>query len=962
MTLRRAMGGLAVGSAVCLTSVVAVLTLSGAAPAAPATSTTTPAFTQTETISRTDLTVTTSTAGKTVTTVVASNTVTLNVGQITNLQGRQEISVSWSGAHPTGGIVANENSANAQYEEYPMVLLQCRDTPAHTDQPTPETCWTQSWTERYRGSNASNAGGVYPPYRLDQYATTHGAIVGQPPAATLPTTSECVNRVATNLQTVRYWLPWLAASGKVYSGGTGGACGVPPQANNAITSALPSNETFGVTSLGGVGNAEFDVFTTAENTTLDCSDTVACSLVAIPIMGISCDAAVLPKVTRKATVAAETADLKYCEDKGAYQPGTGADTQDLNDGDDLTVSGALWWSPSNWRNRITVPLTFAPPANACSVTTSGNSVNAYGSTLLLQATDQWDPSFCTRAADKFSFEQVATPEPEARNLVATGNADAALTSYAQTGGYGKPVVNAPVAVTGFTISYAIDGADGEAITTLKLTPLLLAKLLTESYPDLYSTESDPALVGNPLNITHDPEFMALNPTVAPVLGSAESELISISSNSDVIEALTTYINDTPTARAWLNGTSSGEPSVCNANGVYQTGDTDPCPAMVVNPTYKGIQLPVDQWDLLSTYISTNFDKSVSACLAEAPEPLYSLVAAPLANLEDVSEAMQFQEANSTMTCSSFSTGTSGSMVSQGRQEAGHYFMLGITPLADDQRYNLQTAALPTTTGTFVAPTTTSLKAAASLLTPDTATGTWPIPYTTFQTPAGASAYPGTMVVYAAIPTSGLSATDAADYASFLQFAATTGQTPGSGVGQLPPGYLPLTEADGLGALAAYTEAAATDVAAQNGQVPPLTPAAARGSATATSASATSSSATSSPSPSSGSSSPPSPSSGSSSSESGGSSGQVSQNPSSLFSIPSLPTVAAAVNPPGTAPAHHASKPKPPSLIPLGPTVDAALWTQNLGASGLFVLALALALLGALCVPATYLRGRRRGKW
>jgi hypothetical protein len=106
-------------------------------------------------------------------------------------------------------------------------------------------------------------------------------------------------------------------------------------------------------------------------------------------------------------------------------------------------------------------------------------------------------------------------------------------------------------------------------------------------------------------------------------------------------------------------------------------------------------------------------------------------------------------------------------------------MIGITPLADTQRYLLQNAALETTSGTFVAPSDTTLQAAASLLTPDPTTGTWPIPYTTFQQPAGASAYPGTMLVYAAIPTTGLPAADAADYASFLQFAATSGQVPGS---------------------------------------------------------------------------------------------------------------------------------------------------------------------------------------
>jgi hypothetical protein len=164
-------------------------------------------------------------------------------------------------------------------------------------------------------------------------------------------------------------------------------------------------------------------------------------------------------------------------------------------------------------------------------------------------------------------------------------------------------------------------------------------------------------------------------------------------------------------------------------------------------------------------------------------------------------------------------------------------MLGITPLADDARYDLQTAALQTTTGTFVAPSNASLEATTNLLQPDTSSGTWPIPYSQFETALGSSAYPGTLVVYAAVPTSGLAPTAAADYAAMLTFAAGPGQTPGEGIGQLPPGYLPLTAADGLGGLAAYTVAAAADVAAQNGQVPPLTPASGGSGGSGSSASA-----------------------------------------------------------------------------------------------------------------------------
>ena len=186
--------------------------------------------------------------------------------------------------------------------------------------------------------------------------------------------------------------------------------------------------------------------------------------------------------------------------------------------------------------------------------------------------------------------------------------------------------------------------------------------------------------------------------------------------------------------------------------------------------------------------------------------------------------MQFAIANSTTVCSQIDGTSAGEkLVALGTETVGYRFMIGITPLADDSRYQLRAAALQTTANTFVAPTDASLKAATALLKPDKSTGTWPIPYPELSTStAGAAAYPGTMVVYAAVPTSGLPAASAKDYASLLQFAATTGQQPGLGVGQLPPGYLPMTKANGLSDFADYTLAAAADVAAQNGELPSMT--------------------------------------------------------------------------------------------------------------------------------------------
>ena len=905
----------------CLVAAAALIGFSGPSRAATAATTSAPAFTQTETIARSFL------AGGQET-VADTRTVSLNVSQTANLQGRQEIGVSWSGAHPTGDIVPDPNSSDGQYEEYPVVLLECRGGTSGTDQVTPETCWTQDANSRYQGGFADE------PYQLDQYASSPGAaVVGEP--SPLPSTTQepyCqVDETGANGTPVRYWVPWVAADATVYDGGAAGSCGEPPEATDGQSAALPSNETYGVTGLDGSGSAEFDVFNSTQNATLGCSASVTCSLVAVPIMGVSCDADVSPAPT--------PADLAQCEATGAVPPGTAADGSPPNFPYDLTVSGRLWWSPSNWRNRITVPLTFAPTPSSCPVVSSNNSVDVYGSELLLQATSQWEPYFCLGDDSKtFTFDHVSESEPEARDQVATGAAEAAFTSDAQPLGYGKPVVNAPVGVTGFTVSYSVDGTNGEPITTLKLTPLLLAKLLTNSYPVLLEDQADPALDGNPLNITNDPEFEALNPGISQFgtgLFSA-SELISLSESSDVVESLTTYINDDPAARAWLNGTSSGEPAVCNSAGVYQAGATDACPAMVVNPAYKGITLPVDQWPLLSTWESTAYDEDpqVQYCLQSSPEPFDTLLAAPLGNLEDISEAMQFHHANSTTTCTPDTPGAPNSLSGAGTQSPGDYFQIAITPLADDERYDLQTAELQTTTGTFVAPSNASLEAATNLLQPDPSTGTWPIPYDQFETAAGAAAYPGTMVVYAAIPTSGLPAADATDYAALLTFAAGPGQTPGSGVGQLPPGYLPLTAADGLGGLAAYTLAAAADVAAQNGQVPALT-SAAGGSA----ASGTASSGASSP----------------SGSSAFGGSGVFLETPFSSASQLGLSGKAAA-----SAAAKAAGKANSAKvlLVQLPPVTDTALWTKNLSVG----LLLTLAVLVAIAVCTTFLLGRRRQRW
>jgi phosphate ABC transporter phosphate-binding protein len=747
-------------------------------------------------------------------------TVSVTVDETTNLKSLQLVHLSWSGARPTGGLVADENSDLAQNEEYPLVLLECRGLDSSSapaaQQIRPQTCWTQYADERY----AFDYDSAFPAWRSDGAAPAkeRAAFVDEESPAKQP--QSCQN-LEIGLMASR-WVPFSAGGGVNYPGGPDGCAGLAPEATpeNLSSLTLPSNETFGVTDANGKGQAEFDVFTAEDHASLGCSTKVPCSLVAVPVEGISCDPAgtQAPAGDRPTgdDLTTATAD---CETDGNFAPG---EQLPLQASGAPAVDGALWWSASNWQNRITIPLSFAPADNVCGLT-GGSPLNVYGSELMIQATTQWAPRFCLDSS-LFNFTHVQTPEPEARSLLATGNIEAAFTSEPPDTPYVTPTVQAPVSLTGFGIAFDIDNGAHQQATHLNLDARLIAKLLTESYPDqtFISTEY-PALANNPENITFDPEFQALNPGLPERAGAdGAASLLALNTDSDVMYALTSYLEADPEARAWLNGAP------------------DPW-GMTVNPNYKGISLPTDNWPLLDSFLpSKYYDSGLNPCLSADPVPYLPLVASPTARLFSIGQDMEFAIDQSQTVCylpSPIPGSLAGAkMVALGRQAAGSWFMLGVVSLGDASRENLQLASLEThgpmtatsaqfgsTAGrTFVAPDDASLRAAGALLQPRESEHTWPVPYADMRDdPADDTAYPGAMVVYADVPTQGLPAADAADYAKLLSFAAGSGQDPGTAQGQLPNGYLPLTAANGLGAMADYTQRAAAAVAAQHGDVPAL---------------------------------------------------------------------------------------------------------------------------------------------
>jgi hypothetical protein len=138
---------------------------------------------------------------------------------------------------------------------------------------------------------------------------------------------------------------------------------------------------------------------------------------------------------------------------------------------------------------------------------------------------------------------------------------------------------------------------------------------------------------------------------------------------------------------------------------------------------------------------------------------------------------------------------------------GQRALFAIMDQADATAYQLPVAALENADGKYVYPTDASMTAALSQMHTDGNHITQDIT----ENKKVAGAYPLTMIIYAMVPTGGISKKKAAKIAQWLDFVAEDGQAPGNDAGQLPAGYLPLTAS-----MRAQTLKAATEVLDQTG--------------------------------------------------------------------------------------------------------------------------------------------------
>jgi hypothetical protein len=687
---------------------------------------------------------------------------TVKVDHTKNLRGRERVDLTWSGAQQSAGRAGDPYGANGMNQEYPVVVLQCRGQGAAVK---PETCWTSSVGQRSQ-IGVSQSAAVW---REDEHADAADKelVSGMSP---MPTAQECPGIDDSGLLAT-HLTPFISAKGKVYS-----ACDsthMPPEASTE--SAFPPAEIAAFSDAAGSGSVQFEVRTDVENESLGCNQKTNCSIVVVPIAGISCDQASAPR----------DADLtpveKACRKTGQFAPGS----SNLLGAPDASVSPVYWWSASNWRNRFQVPITFGPPPDVCDIVDSRSPTGFYGSELLSQAALQWSPAYCLNKK-RFKFQLNQMPDEAGWQLMTTGGGPAALVSSEHAVG-ADPVGYAPTAATGFAIGYTIDrpGNTGE-YGRLRLNARLLAKLMTLSYAGSTFGAQHPGMADNPWGIQADPEFQKLNPGLPTDGNEAGAALLSLSNSSDIIRQLTSYIATDKDAMAFIDG------------------KTDPW-GMKVNPSYKKLDLPTAEWPLLDDFVPTGS----TVCQLANPQVYLNNIAAPVSTLRKVSDALLDGWPNVQTRCDTdISTDPATFKLGRvDRQPYGSRFLLGVVSLGDAARYGLRAAALETEPGAYVAPTDRSLSAALKLSTQKKKLGPFVLDQADVR--KSSTAYPGTMVVYTAARLQNLKQAEADKVAQFIRVSTSEGQRQGSGNGELPGGFLPIRR---TGVTAPYY-ASAQDVAA-----------------------------------------------------------------------------------------------------------------------------------------------------
>lgn len=440
------------------------------------------------------------------------------------------------------------------------------------------------------------------------------------------------------------------------------------------------------------------------------------------------------------------------------------------DGTDVlgTQSRAVDSSPlsaANWEQRMVVPLEFLPVDDYCP---SGQPERpTAGSELVTEAVTSWQPKLCTSLDSTFAFTQGG--EEVARNQVLGTSADTPLLGFtvdpAVPAEGGEGIVHAPVAVSGLAIAFFVENPSG-LVQEMKLTPRIVAKMLTHSYQGDVPGREPGHVSGNPDSFAQDPEFLALNPDF-PRDGVRPRSLMVPLQNSDTARVVWNWLQSDPETREFL----SGEP--------------DPH-GMRVNPHYRELDLTGNT--TLTEY--PKVDPTTAPALANGTPPLTYTVTDLDPYTADLHEgALRTLRGNNNRTIQWGPPTDAPPKLVNDPALLGTRAVLAIVDAVSAERYGLKTAALRNADGTFVKPSADTLAAGVETMRPWEGT-----PSVLKADPARAKgkAYPLTAVAYA-VASVNQDAEAREAYADLIRYVAGPGQTPGLAAGELPPGYAPLPQ-------------------------------------------------------------------------------------------------------------------------------------------------------------------------
>lgn len=660
----------------------------------------------------------------------------VTVSQTQNLR-QQGLAVSWTGATGHSAVPATASNGGSWF----LQVFQCwGDDPENKDRPDRTTC-QYGGVDRYGATRDATRRYEYDsipaqdqPYSAPRASSFEGAYTSIP---FRPRNGASVSSITTN-----------AAGTKVRDTTVN-------VNNNAHFNVNSTNEVpWAGSGADGTGDISFEVQTTMQSPGLGCGDPVE---VAGAIAGASCWLVILPR---------------SAADNGSAT---------------INQSGLFW---DSWQHAISVRIGFEPVGSRCAIGAAERQLA--GSEIASLAVQSWQPVLCQQEGGSV-YSHLMSAESDALAAAArTQDAPLALTSLPAADG-ATGLTYAPVALSGLVISFAVDRnpdpfkvvppeyAAGVNLpfAEMRLTPRLVAKLLTNSYWGSLPPELDHSYLGakNPENITRDPDFLAVN---SPEWGyqtlnsPALADVLMPQGRSDAARAVWEYIMSDPEAAAFMAG--EPDPHGMTVNPWYAT-------TAEKNASGTAFEAPRD-----------NFPKADPAEVVPPQQNAINVVAwRPYVN--DLDSAAYLTLRGDGQVLGPWDPNSAPAKYGKpSRSLRGSQKVLGVSDAAASSRYEVKVAALRNPAGEYVLPGDSSLLAAAAAMQTTGSDGVVRQFDNASAAAKGAtSAYPLTVPVYAAANPALLSAELRADYAAFIRYAATRGQASGTALGQLPAGYATLPQ-------------------------------------------------------------------------------------------------------------------------------------------------------------------------